>query len=289
MKRDLVIDIGSLLLKAETQAVEFKKSLSLIKEGCKSLCSMINSDWMKGYVLFGINPDGTPHGIESEDLDGSQRKLSRHVKQKFDPILNPTIWVDRVEGKDILILAAFREQTIPFYEYDGRAYIRTGSEDGRLSIGDKIRRIQFNKSVLLQIVEELKSLGSSFDNLLTLDMEMAGPGSRGRQRLITPANIDISSLDALLVSGRCMIEDSKVLKDISRIRRCRDKLNGYINTLRARIENVNTEDRAFQGWRADEENIHSFHRQKIKPEATTGGYAARNAAAAIKIISEEMI
>ena len=101
-------NFAGLLAGPERQNVEFKKSLSESKEALKSLCAMINSDLAVGTVFFGIDPRPIVH-----------------------------IQLEEYAGKQILVLRAKRPPSIPYYEYDGRALIREGTENRILTISEK--------------------------------------------------------------------------------------------------------------------------------------------------------
>jgi predicted HTH transcriptional regulator len=131
------LDIVDIIAKGESQTVEFKTSLSEQKEGLQALCGMLNSEPGQGIVIFGVAPDGSSSGVEPGNLDKAQRSLSQHIEQKFDPPIIPTIEVIPVEGKKVLVLRATRARTVPYHEYDGRAYIRTGSGTRVLSLDEK--------------------------------------------------------------------------------------------------------------------------------------------------------
>ena len=121
----------------ESQALEFKTSLSEQKEGLQSLCGMLNADIGKGTVLFGVKPDGSICGAEPGNLDSAQRSLSQLIQQKFDPPIIPTIQVVSIREKTIIVVQATRARSMPYHEYGGRAYIRAGSETRILSLAEK--------------------------------------------------------------------------------------------------------------------------------------------------------
>jgi hypothetical protein len=133
MKNELeeVLGVG------EIQSLEFKKSLNLQKEALEALCGMINTDCGEGKVIFGINPDNSICGVEPGNIDTAQRSLNQTIKQKFDPPLIVSIELIKYKGKILLSVKAERTKNIPYYEYDGRAYIREGTEKRLLSIEEK--------------------------------------------------------------------------------------------------------------------------------------------------------
>lgn len=131
------LPLEDLVKKGEGQTLEFKRSLSLQGKGFQALCAMINSDLARGTVIFGIEADGTVCGIEQGNLDTVQRSLSQTIRNKFDPQLVVQMEVTELNARQVLVLSAERDQGVPFHEYDGRAYIRAGSENRRLSIAEK--------------------------------------------------------------------------------------------------------------------------------------------------------
>lgn len=131
------LDIARLIAKGESQTVEFKKSLSEQKEGLQALCGMLNSDVGQGMVLFGVSPDGVACGVEPGNLDKAQRSLSQHVGQKFDPPIAPVIETIMVGNAAIVLVRTERSQAVPYHEYGGRAYIRSGTETRALLIAEK--------------------------------------------------------------------------------------------------------------------------------------------------------
>ncbi len=121
----------------EGQTTEFKKSLSLKREAFEALCSMVNSDCAQGMVIFGVERDGTICGVEPGNIDTAQRSLSQSIKASFDPPLQVELWVEEVEDKRLLAISAQRDKAVPYHEYDGRAWIRQGSEKRPLTLSEK--------------------------------------------------------------------------------------------------------------------------------------------------------
>jgi ATP-dependent DNA helicase RecG len=125
------------ILNGEGQTTEFKKSLSLRREALEALCSMVNAESAQGIVIFGVDPNGTICGVEPGNLDTAQRSLSQTIEARFDPPLQTEITVEQLEGKQLLLISAQRHRSIPYHEYDGRAWIRQGSEKRQLTLSEK--------------------------------------------------------------------------------------------------------------------------------------------------------
>jgi len=136
------IDLSEILRLGEGQTVEFKKSLSLQRDGLEALCGMINADSAQGIVFFGIAPDSTVVGVEPGDLDKAQRSLAQTMQQKFDPPLIKQIDVLECEGWRIVRVSAQRSPLVAYHEYDGRAYIREGTTTRVLSVAEKQQLVQ---------------------------------------------------------------------------------------------------------------------------------------------------
>jgi len=131
------MELKKIIKHGETQSVEFKQSMSQMKEGCKTLWGMLNTEQGDGTVLFGISPISEIIGIQHDNLDSVQRKLAQRIKLKFEPSLTCSIETIDCDGKEIIALSAQRPKNIPYFEYDGRAFIKEGSTKRQLSLQEK--------------------------------------------------------------------------------------------------------------------------------------------------------
>jgi len=149
------MNIEKIIQTGETQSVEFKKSLSQMKEGCKALCGMLNTEVGAGMVLFGISPENDIVGIGS-NLDSAQRTLVQHIRQKYDPSIKVSIQIEDYKDKKILMLSAKRSKDVRYYEYGGRAFIKEGSTKRCLSIQEKesLNNSRFDKINIFEISEK---------------------------------------------------------------------------------------------------------------------------------------
>jgi hypothetical protein len=149
------MNIEKILQTGETQSIEFKKSLGLMKEGCATLCAMLNTEIGTGMVLFGISPENDVVGVDG-NLDSMQKTLVQHIRQKFDPSIICSIKIVDYKDKNILILSAQRKNDVCYYEYGGRAFIKEGSTKRCLSIQEKesLNNSRFDKINILEISEK---------------------------------------------------------------------------------------------------------------------------------------
>src|SRR5262249_21398095 len=76
-------------------------------------------------------------GVESGNLDKAQRSLTQTIDSKFSPRVQCTMHVAELEGKRFIILSAVRNRDVPYYEFDGRAFIREGTVTIQLTLAEK--------------------------------------------------------------------------------------------------------------------------------------------------------
>ncbi len=131
------MNIADFIAKGEGQTREFKNSLSLRRQALDALCAMVNADTAQGTVIFGVAPDGTVSGVEDGNMDSAQRSLTQAIITGFDPPLQPQVEIAQLSGKTLVVLTARRLPSVPYHEYEGRAWIRQGSENRRLGVSEK--------------------------------------------------------------------------------------------------------------------------------------------------------
>jgi predicted HTH transcriptional regulator len=132
--------IDEILMVGETQTIEFKSSLSLMREAFEQLCGMVNADTAKGIVVFGVAPDGAVIGI-TDRFDAAQQKLSANARDLFVPRIGLEMIPAERDGKQVLIVCGKRAAGVPYHEYRGRAYIREGASSRQLSASEKQARL----------------------------------------------------------------------------------------------------------------------------------------------------
>ncbi|MCK4459480.1 MAG: putative DNA binding domain-containing protein, partial [Methanosarcinales archaeon] len=112
----------------ENEILELKKSTSELKEAIISIAAILNKH-RKGELYFGIKNDGT---VVGQDV-GEQtiRDVSKAISDNIEPRIYPMISRIASGGKDC-IHVTFQGSEYPYFAY-GRAYMRVGDEDRKLS------------------------------------------------------------------------------------------------------------------------------------------------------------
>jgi ATP-dependent DNA helicase RecG len=120
----------------ETETVELKQSTSELKEGAISISAILNKHH-KGVLYFGIHPSGKVLG---QDIGrNTLREVSREMTDNIEPRIYPKVEKVIISGKTC-IKVIFEGPEIIYYAY-GRAYIRVGDEDKKMTAGEQERRI----------------------------------------------------------------------------------------------------------------------------------------------------
>ncbi len=117
-----------MLPKKETEKIEFKKSISELKESVISITSMLNKSNC-GVVYFGIKNDGTIVGQEIGEY--TTTKIVNEIKNHIKPIIHPKIEVISYNDKKVIMVEVSGKET-PYSAY-GRYYIRCDDQDSLMT------------------------------------------------------------------------------------------------------------------------------------------------------------
>ncbi|OGJ50701.1 ATP-dependent DNA helicase [Candidatus Peregrinibacteria bacterium RIFOXYB2_FULL_32_7] len=111
----------------ENEFIEYKKSISELKEAVETISGMLNKHG-KGEILFGIRNDGKAIGMEIGAK--TVRDISKTILENIEPKIHPEIKEEMIDGKKC-IKVSFLGSEQPYFAY-GRAFIRIGEETRRI-------------------------------------------------------------------------------------------------------------------------------------------------------------
>jgi predicted HTH transcriptional regulator len=98
-------DVNRLIEEGEGFEVEFKRKVSTPEKITRALIAFANT--RGGYILFGVDDDGSIVGVESEK---SEIELIKHAGEFFaDPPITPEIDIVPFDGMDVIV--AFVEES----------------------------------------------------------------------------------------------------------------------------------------------------------------------------------
>lgn len=123
-------ELESLISTGESEQLEFKRSTSLLRAGCDTLCAFLNG--RGGTVLFGVGDSGRIVGQHCSDA--SRRELAEALR-RIEPSAQATI--DEVplpgdESKRVIAVRVPAGQGMRPFFHDGRAFQRIASSTGRM-------------------------------------------------------------------------------------------------------------------------------------------------------------
>ena len=84
----------------ETETLEFKKSISELKDGIKSICAILNKH-KEGKIIFGIKSDGEVVGQDVNEK--TLRDVSKAISDFIEPKIFPKVYeevIDAPNGHD---------------------------------------------------------------------------------------------------------------------------------------------------------------------------------------------
>lgn len=126
--------------KRENELLEFKKTLSELKEGIISLASMLNKNH-SGVLYFGVKNDGEIFGQQIGI--NTTNDISNAIKNYIKPRITPKIEILEAENKNIIKVSVVGENT-PYSAY-GRYYIRSDDEDNEMT-NEQLESFFLNKT-----------------------------------------------------------------------------------------------------------------------------------------------
>lgn len=135
-------DVKLLIQEGEGFEIEFKRRISSPEKIARTLVALANTKG--GYVLFGVDDDGTIVGVESEK---SEIEMIYHAARDFvDPPLEPQVDVVPFNGKDVVVCYIEESQNKPHY-YLGENHKEEG-ESTRVYIRVNDKTMMASKEVV---------------------------------------------------------------------------------------------------------------------------------------------
>jgi len=117
----------------ESQQLEFKKSLAERKELLETISAFANSKGGKIFVGIEENKNGAVKEIVGIRIKGKElENLSNEIKQNTDPVIFPSIEIEKIMDKDVIMLEIQENPIKPVF-VKGEVYKRVGRTNQKLS------------------------------------------------------------------------------------------------------------------------------------------------------------
>ncbi|MEA2055155.1 MAG: helix-turn-helix domain-containing protein [Candidatus Thermoplasmatota archaeon] len=130
-----MIEIKDLITEGESEKVEFKPSLSQTDKIMESISAFSNTKG--GMIFIGVSDKGEVLGIDIGER--TIETLANRIKQSTDPTIYPSISVEDIDGKNVIVVEVKESKSKSVFAFD-RVYKRVGKSNHRVS-SDEIRKI----------------------------------------------------------------------------------------------------------------------------------------------------
>ena len=127
--------ILELVEKHESEILELKPSLSQTKNIIETVSAFSNTKG--GSIIIGADDKGNIIGVDVGEK--TIEKLANKIKQNTDTQIYPSISVEKIDGKNIIVVEVKESKSKPVFAFD-RVYKRVGKSNHRIS-SDEIRKM----------------------------------------------------------------------------------------------------------------------------------------------------
>ncbi len=104
-------DIKNMITEGEGFELEFKRRISSPEKIARTIISLANTKG--GYILFGVDDDGSIIGVESEKSEAELIEVA--ANDLIDPPIDPAIEIVPFDGRDVIVCYIPESETKPHY------------------------------------------------------------------------------------------------------------------------------------------------------------------------------
>jgi len=128
----------------ESQTIEFKRSLAERREILEAISAFANTTGGRIYVGIEEEKDGSVKEIVGVEIRGKEvENLGNEIRQNTDPVVYPSIEVEEIKGKPVLVIAVKESQVKPVFAKIDKtpvAFKRVGKTNQKIN-ATELRRI----------------------------------------------------------------------------------------------------------------------------------------------------
>jgi len=129
------MDLGKMVLRGESDTLEFKESTGEWKEIIMTISAFANTKG--GIISVGINDKRKISGIQIGKK--TIESLTNRIKENTDPKIFPGISVENLDEKNVILIKVEESKSKPVFAFD-RAYKRVGKSTVRVT-SEEIRKM----------------------------------------------------------------------------------------------------------------------------------------------------
>ena len=180
--------IKALVIKGESETLEFKLSTGRRSDAMKTVCAMLNQ--RGGHVLFGVSPEGEIEGQQVSDRTIEQ--LSSEI-QNIESEVFPSIERVRIKGDREVVVISVKPGTSKPYAYKGTEYRRVGNTTVKMSRWE-VRQMLLEEAHEKYRWEKLPAEEWSIEDLDADEIRITVQEAIRQKRLTAPVSMKIPDL-----------------------------------------------------------------------------------------------
>ncbi len=124
----------------ESETTEFKTSLVEWRDVVESISAFSNKNGGTIFIGVGDNRENIGADIGKKTIE----VLANQIKQNTDPVIFPSIHVENMDGKQVIVMDVAEHEQKPVFAF-GRAFVRVGKSNQKLGY-EGIRNLALNTS-----------------------------------------------------------------------------------------------------------------------------------------------
>ena len=198
IEADFANDMLKLILKGESETVEFKRSTASMREAIETICAFANHKG--GRLLFGVDDSG--HILGQQVSDDTIKNIANAVKLNTDPKLYPAIEKIEIKEKECILVTVEESPLKPHLAY-GRAYLRVGTTNQKLDREryEYMLSQRFNGYGFDYRIQKNATLNDIDNDSLYEFLETANSVRNLNENLLLPPDMILQKLDLMTDEG----------------------------------------------------------------------------------------
>ena len=144
--------LDTILAQGEDSQYQFKRTLTNADAFAAELAAFANANG--GYIIIGVEDDGTISGLSREDIGRLNQLLSNAASQNIRPPLHPTTQNMTLPQGMIMVVNIAAGLNKPYMDNQGRIWVKTGADKRHVTAREEIQRM-FQETGLVYAEENL--------------------------------------------------------------------------------------------------------------------------------------
>ncbi|MGD0960985.1 MAG: RNA-binding domain-containing protein [Methylomonas sp.] len=160
-----ITELLSIIANGEDSRRQFKANISSPNSLAAEMAAFSNSQG--GYLLIGVNNDGTIAGLTSEDIRQLNQDISNVATNNVKPAINPITQNIALPGGMVIVVTIAQGLSKPYMDAQGYIWVKNGADKRRVTAREELQRM-FQESSLVH-ADETPVQGTS---VADVDMEL---------------------------------------------------------------------------------------------------------------------